>query len=124
MPEPVVVRPHDHLDVRPSDLEPLASELRKALAAAGLDTEVVTDAGEKRDRVRLTFHEVVEIVVPTLSAIQAVAGAAKTWMEQRRKQKNDQRPRRTLVLGPDGRPVVTIELDGEGAEPSEHRHER
>jgi hypothetical protein len=122
----VVVRPKDSRDVLPAELEPLAQELREALADVAPSLEVHIDADEDEHRVGVTFIEVVHIALEGLGGVaslvaikDAVSGVCARWMQRRSVQKNDRRPRSVSIYGPDGRIIRRVELEGAEDEPKQ-----
>jgi hypothetical protein len=113
----VILRPKYPRDVKATELESLAAELREELAGKEPAVDVKVESGEDDHRVGVTLVEVIEIVLTAVPTLDIVSTRVGGWLKRRREAKQDHRPRCANILDPNGQIVRKVELDPDDTEP-------
>ena len=122
---PLILETPNPLDLSVRDLEELAADLERVMAANGLGGVPVKARGNEPLGAGNQLTDYLFIFLPNAefikeTAFTAVIGAATVFMRKRFKRKHEsRRPRQIDVYGSDGKLLRTFKLISEDAEPEQ-----
>lgn len=119
----ILVRTGNPLVLPPEELEDLADAIRQLDTSYDVQTDIIEQKGYG-----VTWWEVINVILPWDVIISGATGAVITefihWARERfKKEQGTKRPKYVGILGPDGKVIRSVVLEGPDAEPEDRTDE-